>query len=211
MSTIDELKVGGYQKFSTVDWPDHITATIFCQGCGWRCVYCHNKSLMAKSPSSEELIPWTSILALLEDRKHLLDGVVFSGGEPTLQKILFKSIIDVKTLGFKVGLHTAGMYPDRFKAVLPALDWVGFDIKAPFSKYKEITGVTNSSERVKESLNYLLEEGVDYQIRTTVYPTIIDDAAIEEIYHDLEPYGITDVVLQPYIDRRDSVSSLSLS
>ena len=77
----------------------------------------------------------------------LLDAVVFSGGEPTLQAGLLDAMLEVRELGFKIGLHTAGMYPQRLAAILPLMDWVGMDVKAPFADYARITGTPGSGER----------------------------------------------------------------
>jgi pyruvate formate lyase activating enzyme len=135
-------------------------------------------------------------MALLEKRHSLLDGVVFSGGEPLMQSELIDHVKQVKDMGFLAGLHTSGAYPERFKQLLPHLDWVGFDIKAPFdtppagsndawaSKYDEVTYTKNSEAGPKKSLDLLLASGIDYQTRTTFDPTTLsrDDLAKIDTY-----------------------------
>jgi pyruvate formate lyase activating enzyme len=136
------LRVGGLTPLSTTDWPGMLAAVVFCQGCPWRCGYCHNPDLIP--PRGEHEIVWEEIIALLRRRQGLLDGVVFSGGEPTLQGDLAEAMREVRALGFKIGLHSGGAYPDRLAAVLPLVDWVGLDIKAPFDAYARITAAAGS-------------------------------------------------------------------
>ncbi|MFT8737003.1 MAG: anaerobic ribonucleoside-triphosphate reductase activating protein [Zymomonas mobilis] len=193
-----DLRIGGLAPMSSCDWPGELVATVFCQGCSWDCPYCHNQPLRSASGNQENRILWNDVLAFLEQRRGLLDGVVFSGGEPTLQAAVFDAMQAVKDIGLKIGLHTAGMNPERFQKLLPFVKWVGFDIKAPFSKYDQVTRIPNSAEKVKESLGYLLESGVNYQIRTTVYPPLLDDAALAEMKTDLAAFGVTEYTLQPY-------------
>lgn len=173
------LEVGGYVPFSTVDFPGCLAAVVFCQGCPWRCSYCHNAHLQ---PFGAGRIAWADILAKLERRRGLLDGVVFSGGEPTAQSALADAMRDVRGMGFAVGLHTAGMYPSRLAGVLPLTDWVGFDVKAPFDgRYDLLTGRSGSADLVCESLRILLASGVRHQIRTTLDTDHLDDAACEAV------------------------------
>ncbi|WP_296755919.1 anaerobic ribonucleoside-triphosphate reductase activating protein, partial [Thiobacillus sp.] len=148
------LRVGGLTPLSTTDWPGLLAAVVFCQGCPWRCGYCHNPDLIP--PRGADEIPWEEVLAFLRRRQGLLDGVVFSGGEPTLQAALPDAMRAARGLGFKIGLHTGGMYPGRLAAVLPLVDWVGLDVKAPFADYAGITGVAESGTRARESLEQVL-------------------------------------------------------
>ena len=113
------------------------------------------------------------MLALLARRHGLLDGLVFSGGEPTRQRALVAAAAEVRDAGFGVGLHTSGAYPNRLPALLPLVDWVGFDVKAPVRLYRAITrvgGPTTSADATFASLRLVLDSGVDVQVRTTVDP-----------------------------------------
>ncbi|MEW8584302.1 MAG: anaerobic ribonucleoside-triphosphate reductase activating protein, partial [Candidatus Thiodiazotropha sp.] len=130
------LQVGGFIQMTTIDYPDHLAAVVFCQGCPLRCHYCHNPELLA----------WSEILDFLAARRGLLDAVVFSGGEPTLQRSLMQAVIEVKALGYLIGLHTAGIYPGRLQQLLPLVDWVGLDIKALAQDYPRLTGVPHGGE-----------------------------------------------------------------
>lgn len=196
------LSVGGLQPFTTIDFPGCLSAVIFCQGCQWRCTYCHNVHLQAFAAGT---VPWEEIQTFLESRRGLLDAVVFSGGEPTAQSALPAAIREIRGMGFRAGLHTAGMYPDRLSAILPDLDWVGFDVKAPFDhRYDQLTQREAVSPAVKESLCRLLASGVDYQIRTTLDPAHFDDSAREALEAQLSALGAKPTKWQVYRDPKRS-------
>jgi pyruvate formate lyase activating enzyme len=191
-----ELRVAGLTRLSTCDWPGELVATVFCQGCGWDCAYCHNPDLRPAQGNAQ--IPWGDVVAFLEGRRGLLDGVVFSGGEPTLQPALLDAIQSVRGLGFRIGLHTAGMTPERFAPLLPWIDWVGFDVKAPFSLYSRITGVDQSGAKALESLRMLLASGVPYEVRTTLHPALLSVADMLELKDQLLVLGVTHYAVQRF-------------
>jgi pyruvate formate lyase activating enzyme len=162
------LRVGGFVPLTTIDYPGELAAVIFLQGCPWRCRYCQNGALI--DPSAATVIAWSQIRAFLERRRGLLDAVVFSGGEPTLQSALSAAMTEVRGLGFKVGLHTAGPYPRRLAGLLPLLDWVALDIKALPRGYPEVTGVAGSGQGPWKSLRLIQGAGVPLEVRTTLMP-----------------------------------------
>lgn len=137
-------------------------------------------------------------MAFLHRRRGLLDAVVFSGGEPTLQSGLAEACREVRELGFKLGLHTAGTYPERLAEVLPGFDWVGMDIKAPFAEYEHTTGVPGSGARARESLRHLIDSGVDHEIRTTVHPDLMGEDSLVVLAHELATLGVRRYVLQKF-------------
>lgn len=189
-----DLRIGGFVPLSGCDWPGELVATLFCQGCPWRCRYCHNTHLLpADRPGT---VAWSWVVDFLRRRVGLLDGVVFSGGEPTLQRGLGTAMQQVRALGMRVGLHTAGPYPDRLAAVLPLVDWVGFDVKAPFDDYPHLTGVPASGARARESLLHLIASGVAYEVRTTVHPALLDAAALYTLVGTLADLRVTHYALQ---------------
>jgi pyruvate formate lyase activating enzyme len=190
------LRVGGLTPLSTADWPGMLAAVVFCQGCPWRCGYCHNPGLIPARGDSE--IPWEDVLAFLRRRQGLLDGVVFSGGEPTLQPELAEAMREVRALGFKIGLHTGGAYPRRLAEVLPLVDWVGLDAKAPFTDYARITGVEGSGVPALSSLEHVLASGVDHEVRTTVHPAQLADAEVIGLARDLSARGVRRYVIQAF-------------
>ena len=185
-----ELRVGGLTPLTTVDYPGELAAVVFCQGCPWRCRYCHNAHLLP--PRAPGLIPWSEVGDFLQRRRGLLDAVVFSGGEPTLQPVLGAAMRDARALGFKIGLHSSGAYPVRLKALLPLLDWVGLDIKALPADYPAITGVPRSGERAWASLALLLAAGIPLQVRTTPMPGRDDPADLRRLGERLAALGVRD-------------------
>jgi pyruvate formate lyase activating enzyme len=179
---------------TTIDYPDHLAAVVFCQGCPWQCGYCHNRHLL--DPEASETVPWDEILRFLERRRGLLDAVVFSGGEPTLQDGIESAVKAVRKMGFLLGLHTAGPYPDRLRSLLPHLDWVGMDIKAPFDEYEQITGVPGSGEAARKSAYLVRESGVARQFRTTLDPFLLREDRIESLRRMVEREWRSEFVVQ---------------
>lgn len=197
MQGADSLAIAGLVALSTVDWPGKLVATAFLQGCPWRCTYCHNAGILdTRTPGA---VPWSAVRTLLAKRHGLLDGVVFSGGEPTRQVGLLDAVRQVKGEGFKVGLHTGGAYPARLAPLLPHVDWIGFDVKAPARLYRAITrvgGETTTADRAFESLHMVLDAGIDVQVRTTVDPTVLTDDDVRELTDTLFDLGVHEHVLQ---------------
>lgn len=190
------LKVGGLSRFSASDWPGKLAAVVFVQGCPWACRYCHNPHLQPRA--STAALAWADVEHWLKGRVGLLDAVVFSGGEPTLDPALPQAIAAVRALGFAVGLHSAGMYPRALRAVLPLLDWVGLDVKALLEHYPAVTLVRDSGTPVQESLQALLESGVDHEVRTTLLPGLHDAQHVEDLSRWLQAQGVTHFALQQF-------------
>jgi pyruvate formate lyase activating enzyme len=192
----DALRVGGFVPFTLTDYPDTLAAVVFCQGCTWHCGYCHNPHLIAARGDDER--EFARILDWLGTRRGLLDAVVFSGGEPTAQAELADAIAVVHALGFKVGLHTGGANPRRLAALLPQVDWVGIDVKAPQTEYAAVTGVRDSGIPAFASLDLVFASGVAHEVRTTVHPALTPPAALEQLARELADRGVVRWVLQPF-------------
>jgi pyruvate formate lyase activating enzyme len=189
-----DLRIGGLAPLTTLDYPGRLAAVVFCQGCPWRCRYCHNPALLDARAST--LHDWHDVTGLLERRVGLLDGVVFSGGEPTLQRALPAAIDAVAAQGFHVGLHTAGAYPHRLARVLPRVDWVGLDIKALAEDYPATTGVPGSGERAWRSLELVRDSGVPFDVRITRHPALLPDERLARLRARLAEHGISAPSLQ---------------
>jgi len=197
-----DISIGGLTAFTTVDYPDHLAAVVFCQGCPWRCQYCHNQHLRPRRSASATRWSWDRLEAFLDDRRGLLEAVVFSGGEPTVQAALPEAMRAVRDKGFLVGLHTAGIYPERLKAVLPFTDWVGLDIKAPLDvRYDRVTGRPHSAARIERSLAMVQASGVSYQLRTTVHPELLGPADCRRIESEMRLRRAGAVVWQAYREK----------
>ncbi len=195
------LCIGGLTPFSTLDFPGQLAAVVFVQGCAWRCLYCHNPHLQRRDEPPAGAPQWPEVRAWLQRRVGLLDGVVFSGGEPTTDAGLAQAIGQSRKLGLRVGLHTAGLYPGRLEALLPELDWVGLDIKAPLSDgalHTDITGVPGSVSPVQRSLRLLVESGIEFECRTTAHPNWLDDSALTVLAAELADAGVKRFALQLY-------------
>ncbi len=190
------LRIGGLTPLSLSDWPGQLAAVVFCQGCPWHCGYCHNPHLIP--PRATTSLEWHDVLAFLGRRRGLLDAVVFSGGEPTLQAGITHALRQVKALGFKLGLHTAGAYPRRLAKLLPELDWVAMDIKASFADYAATTGVAGSGTPALASVRLIVASGVNYEFRTTVHPDLLPAAALPALARSLAQIGVRNYALQEF-------------
>ena len=191
------IKVGGVEKFSAVDFPERLTAVVFMQGCPWKCPFCHNASI--RDLAQENDFSWDLWMDFLRTRVGKLDAVTFSGGEPLMQDCLYDAISQVKNLGFEIGLHTGGYRPQYLEKVLPLVDWVGLDIKAPFEKekYQAIIGV-NHLNNVAQSLDLLLKSDVDFECRTTCDPRFLSSKDLLDIAENLKSKGVKKYYLQKY-------------
>ncbi|MCD8340289.1 MAG: anaerobic ribonucleoside-triphosphate reductase activating protein [Burkholderiales bacterium] len=198
----DSLCVAGITKLTTIDFPGCLAAVIFLRGCPWRCLYCQNKDLQQRqAPKDDPTIPWKEIDKFLNKRKGLLDGVVFSGGEPLTDPALFKAIEAVKAKGFKIGLHTAGIFPSHLASILPMVDWIGLDIKAPLTRpelYERVTGRKGTEEKASKCLVMILDSGVQLEVRTTAHPSYLTDLDIKLLAEDLAEKHVDTYALQIY-------------
>jgi pyruvate formate lyase activating enzyme len=171
-----------------------------------RCRYCHNPQLLPRRGEAE--IPWREILAFLESRRGLLDAVVFSGGEPTQQTALPDAIREVREMGFEIGLHTAGVYPERLAGLLPLLDWVGLDVKALPDDYPTLTGMPGSGALAWKSVRRIIASGIPYQLRTTVHAELMPGPQQARLQQQLDRLRPGEHIWQ--ICRTDSCADPSL-
>ncbi|MDD2047643.1 anaerobic ribonucleoside-triphosphate reductase activating protein [Pseudomonas putida] len=188
------LRVGGMVPLTTLDYPGKLACVLFCQGCAWRCRYCHNPQLIPPRGSQE--LDWNQVLAFLQRRQGLLDAVVFSGGEATLQDSLPAAMAEVRQMGFDVGLHSAGIKPQAFARALPGADWVGYDVKTLAEEYALITRVQGSGVANWRSLELLLDSDVEYECRTTVHWHLIDPERLLVLARRLSERGVRHFVVQ---------------
>lgn len=188
-----DLQIGGFVPCSSVDWPGQLAAVVFLQGCPWRCGYCHNVTLQ---PADKGAHRWEEVESLLSRRGGLLDGVVFSGGEPTAQAALIPATKRVHEMGFSVAVHTAGIYPRHLARVLPHVEWVALDVKALPADYAALTGADNSAERVDECLDLLAAGNVPFECRTTVDWAQLPPADLMILGERLAARGVTRFAVQ---------------
>ena len=193
-----KASIDSIETFGLVDGPG-IRTVIFFNGCKLRCKYCHNPEMWIKKDNNytvDEVVH-----KVLRSKPYFKNngGVTFSGGEPLVQDTLLDAIKEVKSLGFKIGLHTGGYRPEHLVNILPFIDWVGLDIKAPFdrSHYQKIIGVDHL-KRVEQSLDIILKSGIDFECRTTCDPRFLTSKNLFEIAKYLKSKGVKKYFLQKY-------------
>ena len=168
----NQLRLGGLQKLTLLDYPGHVSCTVFTAGCNMKCPFCHNRDLVF-IPENFEFMSPESVFDLLRKRQGTLDAVAITGGEPLLQNGLRDFIIEIRNMGFKVKLDTNGYYPDKLRKLIEEglLDYVAMDVKAPLSKYQATVGLPEISfrtDQIRKTIRYLMSDVVDYEFRTTV-------------------------------------------
>ena len=191
-----QLKVGGVTAFSATDYPGKLAAVVFVQGCPWRCGYCHNPHLQTRTEHSP--LAWAAVISLLKRRVGLIDAVVFSGGEPTLDPALADAMHEARALGLGIGLHSAGIYPRRLAEVLPLVEWVGLDVKASWQGYDAVTGVNDSARHARASAQAVLASSAAHEFRTTVHPGLHTEAEILALAQTLSAMGVRHYALQVF-------------
>ncbi len=165
------MTISGIVKSSLVDYPGIVACVLFVPGCSYNCFYCHNRSLI---DGTHDIISLQYIKDFLLKRAGLLDGVVITGGEPTLQPDLIPYMEMIKGLGFKLKLDTNGSSPQVIAQLLQAglCDYYAVDYKAPAKKYPEFCGDSANAETVIDTIGLLLEHHAAFEIRTTVIPQL---------------------------------------
>lgn len=187
------MKIGGLQKFSLLDYPEHLSAIVFTQGCNFRCQFCYNPMLVtplgaqsqtlnsSAEPADDEAkevgrpVSEDDLFVFLKMRVKKLDAVVITGGEPTLHSDLPDFARKVKELGFKVKLDTNGTNPDMLEDLISQnlIDYIAMDLKAPLDKYDQVAGVQPDLEKIQKSIKIIRRSGLPYEFRTTVVPGLI--------------------------------------
>lgn len=186
---------------SMIDYPDNVCTTLFTGVCNFDCEFCYNKGLLKE----KELDFEKEILPKLLERKDFIDHVIISGGECTVHPDFEKIINILYENGFKIGIHTNGYTPDVLKNVINKIDYIGMDIKNDFENYDEITQKKVDIEKIKESIDIILKQGINYEFRTTVYPKYINKENLVNIAKFLKDVGSKKYVLQNYFDHNKTV------
>lgn len=167
------MRVAAIQGSSLIDFPGRLAAIVYTQGCPYDCFYCHNRSLIATCPSGGQV----DLEKFLKSRVGLLDGVVVTGGEPTIHRGLAESLRMIKGLGFATKLDTNGCNPGHVHTLLQAglLDYIALDVKAVPSEYPSVCGQGARWSAVERALNLLKTSSIGWEVRTTVYPGMHDE------------------------------------
>lgn len=198
------MLIAGLQKMTLLDYPGLVACTVFLGGCNFRCPFCHNSQLIG---AADTVMAEEELLSFLQKRKGLLDGVCFTGGEPTLQPELPKLLEKVRAMGYRVKLDTNGYRPDVLKSVIDAglVDYVAMDIKNGPDDYGPTCGIQHLDlNKIEQSVCLLLENRVDYELRTTVVRPLHTPqsiAAMAKWIGNLSEKRAKRWFLQPFVDR----------
>lgn len=204
-----QIQIGGLVSFTTIDFPGKLAAVLFLKGCPFRCAYCSNSHLIAVEEGEydpDKVFDW------LKQRVGKLEGVVFSGGEALMQS---DAAIDymqrVHDLGFAIGLHTNGFYPDLLKRVVDIVDWIGLDFKATREKYVDLTGIDIAYNRMIESLKFWVSTGRGLEVRTTCDPRFVSKNDLLKIAEISSGLGVKNFAVQKYTPYHEEEAKLTTS
>lgn len=196
------MRIGGFQKFSLIDYPEKISAIIFTQGCNFRCPYCHNPELV-KPELFNEPIPEENVLSFLETRKGLIDGVVITGGEPLLQSGLKDFLMHIKRMGYLVKLDTNGSNPQRLEELLAEglFDYIAMDIKSPIEEYISVVRAEVDTDHIRKTLMLITKSGLPYEVRTTLFRGLTTSDVLR-MMEELKTYGVENYYLQMVVTKK---------
>lgn len=197
--------LNGFQKLTILDYPGKVACIVFTPGCNFRCPFCHNASLVTHI-DKDTFIQVDEVLDYLKKRQGLLDGVVITGGEPLLQEGIEDFIAEIKVLGYAVKLDTNGSFPEKLISLVEKglVDYVAMDIKNSKAKYGETIGIDNFDiAPVEKSVDFLLQNKVDYEFRTTIVKKFhtLDD--IQDVVVWIK--GTHKYFLQNFVDSGDLI------
>lgn len=189
------MRIGGLEQSTLIDYPGKVACIIYTIGCNFRCPYCHNPELVDETAQE---IPLENIWKFLRSRKGLLDGVVITGGEPTLHDDLPEFIAAVKKLGFKVKLDTNGTRPGMIKRLIESklIEYIAMDIKAPLEMYPYIVGRPVLCGTLRKSIEIIKSSPINYEFRTTMVKSLLSFEDMERIGKDI--HGATTYYLQRF-------------
>ncbi len=207
------MVIGGLEKLTLLDYPEHLAAIIFTQGCNFRCHFCYNPLLVLPrnrlDEKEKDLSPLSpqNLFLFLRERVGRLEGVVITGGEPTLHPDLPEFISDIKALGYLVKLDSNGTNPDMLDRLIKAklIDYIAMDIKAPFERYHEVVGVPVDCDKLRKSVKIIKDSGLPYEFRTTVVPGLLRPQDFDIMGQEIA--GATKWYLQSFKSDTDLVNS----
>lgn len=180
------MKLSAIQRFTMLDYPDKLACIAFTPGCNMRCGFCHNPEFVLPEKIRElqaDFIEEQTFFNFLEKRRGLLEGVVVSGGEPTIWRDLPEFLRRIKEKGFLTKLDTNGNHPAMLRALLDEklLDYVAMDVKTSLAEYSKLVGGTVKSENIEESIRILKGSSISYEFRTTLIKEVHTEAVLKEM------------------------------
>lgn len=198
-----DIEIKGIIPVGMLDWEGRMVTTLFVGECNFRCPFCQNPDLV-KYPAQLKTVPWEEIKDLLKTKRGWLDGVVITGGEPTIHLGLVTLLSKIKKMGYPVKLDTNGTRPRVLSQLIAdsLVDYVALDVKSTWDKYGKATKAPGLTEKVKKSVEVLLEaesqDKVEVEFRTTVVPRYVDKEDVLEIAQFLKDKGAREYVLQQF-------------
>jgi len=199
-----KILIKGMIETSLLDWDGKIVSTLYTPYCNFRCPYCQNAGLVL-NPDQYETISFEVISDFLLSHRNWIDGVCLTGGEPCFFEDLTEFLEKIRNLGMQIKLDTNGTFPEVLKRAIDMdlIDYIAMDIKAPltFDAYKKSARIRSKElfDRVRESVNLIVNSGVDYEFRTTVVPTLHNPEDIVDIAREIE--GARKYALQNFSNR----------
>jgi len=174
------MNIGGLQKTSLLDYPDNLSAIIWTVGCNFHCPFCYNKDIVEGKTG---LISEEELFVFLEKRKGLIEGLVITGGEPLIQEDITDFCEKVKRLGYLIKIDTNGTYPEKLRELFDKklVDYIAMDVKAPNSKYDELTDVKTDIKKIEKSIEIIRNSKLDYEFKTTFVPELLTKEDIVSI------------------------------
>lgn len=193
------MQIKGFQKTTFIDYPNKVAALVFTGGCNFRCPYCHNGGLVLKPTTYPTILP-ESVLKHLEKRRGVIEGLVITGGEPTLVPGLADFIRQVKAMDVAVKLDTNGTNPETVEGLIQdgLLDYIAMDIKHDFSKYDLVVGPDRADiQKLKKSVNVIISSGIEHEFRTTMIRGIHGAQDVQAMTRQIA--GAQQYILQQYV------------
>jgi len=179
---VSNIKLQGIMPVTMLDWKSRVACTLFMGGCNFRCPFCQNPELVL-GPDKNPFISWNKVKNHLENKRKWLDGVVITGGEPTINNGLKDFLSMLKTMGYPTKLDTNGTRPRVLSRLIKEklVDYIAMDVKSNFNNYSKAAGVPVDIEKIKESIHLITKSEINHEFRTTVVPGFADESNVFEI------------------------------
>lgn len=182
------VKIAGFIKTTLLDWDGMVACTVYMAGCNFRCPCCHNAAIVMNADEVEG-INENIVLDYIRENSDFIDGVVVSGGEPTMNEDLHKFLRKIRSVGIKVKVDTNGMYPERLDDLIGSglVDMIAMDVKTSLNeRYSSAAGTNADVEKIKRSIDLIINSGVDYEFRTTAVPIFVKPDDIKNICENIK-------------------------
>lgn len=209
---------GGFEKFTLIDYPGKTACMVYTIGCPFRCPYCHNPELVNETCKTK--IIEDEVLEFLTSRKNMLDGIVITGGEPSMHgQMLIEFMKKVKSLGFLIKLDSNGVDPAFIQTAIDGklVDYIAMDIKSPMIKYMQSVGRSVDTDNIRKSIEIIKNSGVDYEFRTTVVSSMLSYQDFEQIGKEINGAKkyflqkfIPSKVLSPHFSKKSTYTDVEL-